>query len=70
MIFACKKVVDDVAQELERQGLEPKVIGKETRKREEVVNATEELANPIHRESVPKYFKGARMRSGDRPKPP
>ena len=32
MIFASRRVIDEVAQEMEKEGLEPRVIGKVLRK--------------------------------------
>jgi len=59
VIFASRRVIDEVAQELEREGLEPRVIGKVLRKGNGTVYVKRELFKLIHRENILKHFKVA-----------
>ncbi|QKR01083.1 selenide, water dikinase [Metallosphaera tengchongensis] len=57
VIFASRKVIDDVAQSLSREGLEPRVIGRVLRRGSGVVYVKKDVCKLIHRENILKYFK-------------
>jgi Selenophosphate synthase len=57
VLFASRKVIDDVAQRLQRDGLEPRVIGRVIRKGTGIVYVKKDVCKLIHRENILKYFK-------------
>ncbi|AKV75290.1 MULTISPECIES: SelD-related putative sulfur metabolism protein [Metallosphaera] len=57
VMFASRKVIDDVAQSLSRAGLEPSVIGRVIGKGNGTVYVKREVCKLIHRENILKYFK-------------
>jgi selenophosphate synthase len=57
IIFATRKVTEDLMQELNKKGLEPKVIGKVLKKGEGCVYAPRGILKLIHRENILKYFR-------------
>ncbi|MCG3109241.1 hypothetical protein L3N51_01531 [Metallosphaera sp. J1] len=57
VMFASRKVIDDVAQSLSKRGLEPRVIGRVLRKGNGTVYVKREVCKLIHRENILKYFK-------------
>ncbi|EHP70815.1 selenophosphate synthase [Metallosphaera yellowstonensis MK1] len=57
VLFASRKVIDNVAQRLQRDGLEPRVIGRVIRKGTGIVYVKKDVCKLIHRENILKYFK-------------
>ncbi|MEM0168860.1 MAG: selenide, water dikinase, partial [Metallosphaera sp.] len=57
VIFASKKVIDDIAQDLTKRGLEPRIIGRVLRKGTGVVYVKKDVCKLIHRENILKHFK-------------
>ncbi|AWR97463.1 selenide, water dikinase [Acidianus sulfidivorans JP7] len=57
VMFASKKVIDDIAQELSKAGLEPSIIGKVIGKGNGTVYCTKELTKLIHRKNILQFFK-------------
>lgn len=57
VMFANRKVIDDVAQSLSKVGLEPRVIGRVLGRGNGTVYVKKDVCKLIHRENILKYFK-------------